>query len=110
MAVIKVKVVSIIGRIGELDNVTEICGRSGVFHPDHALQFYDSAEQFSQLNEENPFSSSLQKLFDSLSVIGQTPTLLPEKEIRNLPIVPQEAQDYVSHFAHSMNDLQTERA
>ncbi|WOC33282.1 MULTISPECIES: V-type ATP synthase subunit I [Caproicibacterium] len=109
MAVIKVKVVSIIGQINELDRVTEICGRSGVFHPDHALQFYDHTEQFAQLNEENPFSSQLQRLFDSLSVIGKTPSLLSEKEIRGLSLTPQTAKAYTARFSAQMEALQEKR-
>lgn len=109
MAVIKVKVVSIIGRLNELNRVTEICGRSGIFHPDHALDFYENTEKFSQLNEENPFSGSLQKLYDSLSVIGHTPVLLPEENIRNLQIEPQEAQNYVSRFTETISTMQNKR-
>ena len=56
MAVQKVKIVSMIGRMAELDKLTVICGKSGVFHPENALSFYSDTSGFSPLNEENPVS------------------------------------------------------
>ena len=106
MAVIKVKVASIIGRMDELNRVTEICGRSGIFHPDHALDFYKGTEKFTPLNEDNPFSGFLQKMYDSMNSIGQSSVLLPEEQIRRLQITAEEAADYVARFTESVGSLQ----
>ena len=106
MAVIKVKVASIIGRMDELNRVTEICGRSGIFHPDHALDFYKDTEKFTPLNEDNPFSGFLQKMYDSMNSIGQSSVLLPEEQIRRLQITAEEAADYVARFTESVGSLQ----
>jgi V/A-type H+/Na+-transporting ATPase subunit I len=46
MAVVKIKVLNVIGRISELDEVTTILGKSGVFHPDNALAFYSDTSEF----------------------------------------------------------------
>lgn len=73
MAVVKIKVLSMIGRMSELDRATEICGRSGSFHPDNALSFYSDTSGFSPLNEENPYSEPLQQLAETLKGIGKNP-------------------------------------
>lgn len=110
MAVIKVKVASIIGRMSELDRVTEVCGRSGIFHPDNALHFYDHTEAFSPVNEENPYANAQQRLVDALSIIRKEPRLLPEQEIRRLHCTDEQAEQYVSHVCDTLNHLQAERA
>ena len=46
MAVSKIKIVNIIGRMEELDAVTAICGRSGEMHPENTLSFYSNPEKF----------------------------------------------------------------
>lgn len=73
MAVAKIKVMSLIGRMSELDHVTEICGKSGSFHPDNALSFYSDTSGFSPLNEENPYMEPLQQLTDAIKGIGKKP-------------------------------------
>ena len=95
MAVIKVKVVSIIGRMQELDRVTEICGRSGFFHPDNALQFYENTEAFTPLSEENRYATALQRLNDALQIINKEPRLLPDEEVQSLPYTDDDAFSYV---------------
>lgn len=110
MAVIKVKVASIIGRMDELENVTEICGRSGVFHPDNALRFYDHTEEFTPVNEENPYASFLQRLSDALMVIKKEAQLLPESEIRKLQYTDEKAESYVDEVCEKLEHLQADRA
>lgn len=110
MAVIKVKVASIIGRMDELESVTEICGRSGVFHPDNALRFYDHTEEFTPVNEENPYASFLQRLSDALMVIKKEAQLLPESEIRKLQYTDEKAESYVDEVCDKLEHLQADRA
>ena len=65
MAVLKIKVMSIIGRMSELDSVAAACGRSGAFHPDNSLSFYSDTSGFSPINEEDPFAGPLQELTEA---------------------------------------------
>ena len=109
MAVIKVKVVSIIGRMQELDRVTEICGRSGFFHPDNALQFYENTEAFTPLSEENRYATALQRLNDALQIINKEPRLLPDEEVQSLPYTDDDAFSYVDTLCEKLTAVQTAR-
>lgn len=62
MAVLKIKIASIIGRMNELERVTAICGKSSMFHPDNSLSFYSDTSDFTPLNEENPYTEPLQRM------------------------------------------------
>lgn len=73
MAVAKMKIVSIVGLLHELDSVIKMCGKSQVFQPDDASHFYSEMKGFTQLNEKNSYSMSLQLLKDTLESAGLEP-------------------------------------
>ena len=110
MAVLKVDVVSIIGRMADLDQVTALCGRSCVFHPDNALSFYSDTSEFSPLNEENPYSEPLQQLTDALTGAKKRLELLSADEVAKIDMTPEELQSCVTSIAASFNELQSQRA
>lgn len=109
MAVQKIKVASIIGRMIDLDRVTAVCGKSGSFHPDNSLSFYSDTSGFSPLNEENPYSAPLQKLTDAVNGSRKKLVLLDESKMENVQYSREELDAYVRRLATSLNDLQTER-
>lgn len=109
MAVLKIKVVSIIGRMDDLDQVTAMCGKSCVFHPDNALSFYSDTSDFSPLNEENPYSEPLQQLADSLAGSKRKLELLTADEVANLNISRNDLNSYITSICSSFKELQTER-
>ncbi len=110
MAVLKVKVVSIIGRMADLDQVTALCGKSCVFHPDNALSFYSDTSDFSPLNEENPYSEPLQQLADALVGSKKKLELLTADEVANINISTEDLNSYVKFISSAFRDLQNERA
>lgn len=110
MAVLKIKVTSIIGRMGDLDKVTAVCGKSGVFHPDNSLSFYSDTSDFTPLSEENPYSAPLQRLTDAVNVSRKKLELLSEKEMENVQFTREETESYVRSIASSLDGLQKERA
>lgn len=59
MAVVKLKEVSIIGKLSELDKVATICGQSNVFHSDNAMNFYADTPDFTAYNEDNPYCRAI---------------------------------------------------
>lgn len=109
MAVQKIKVASIIGRMIDLDRVTAVCGKSGSFHPDNSLSFYSDTSGFSPLNEENPYSAPLQKLTDAVNGSRKKLVLLDESKMENVQYSREELDAYVRRLATSLSDLQTER-
>lgn len=99
LAVIKIKVLNVIGRIHELDQVTTALGKTRVFHPDNALSFYSDTTGFSPLNETNPYAKALGTLSDTLKLIDKEDELskihYPEKAV--LPV--KDWDGYVEHFS-----------
>ncbi|WP_195984159.1 V-type ATPase 116kDa subunit family protein [Clostridium sp. D33t1_170424_F3] len=110
MAVLKIKVTSIIGRMGDLDKVTAVCGKSGVFHPDNSLSFYSDTSDFTPLSEENPYSAPLQRLTDAVNASRKKLELLSEKEMEHVQFTREETESYVRSIASSLDSLQKERA
>lgn len=110
MAVQKIKVASIIGRMSDLDRVTTVCGESGAFHPDNPLSFYSDTSGFSPLNEENPYAAPLQKLTDAVNGARKKLVLLEPKDMKNAQYTREELDAYVRRVSASLSDLQKERA
>lgn len=110
MSVIKIDVVSIIGRITDLDNVTALCGRSCVFHPDNALSFYSDTSDFSPLNEENPYLESLQLLTNTFTNTKKKLDLLSSDGFAKADLSAQNVDSRVKSIVDSFNDLQSQRA
>lgn len=108
MAVLKIKLTSIIGRMAELDNVTAVCGKSEVFHPDNALSFYSDTSQFLPLTEENPFSQPLQRMVAAAAKVKKKLRFIEDKA--NRPELPDaELIRYADHFSTTLEDLQVKR-
>jgi V/A-type H+/Na+-transporting ATPase subunit I len=104
LAVIKIKVLNVIGRMDELSKVTEALGSTRVFHPDNALSFYSNAPGFSPVNDTNPYAKSLSQIQDALKLIekdSETSKLhFPEHAV--LPVEDWEA--YANNFSGTINE------
>ena len=109
LAVIKIEVLNVIGRMDELDQVTEALGATRAFHPDNALSFYPDATGFSPLNEANPYAHAITTLTDALRSVGRSDRLAqinyPEKAA--LPV--KDWNGYAEHFNSSLSDLLTQK-
>ena len=110
MAVLKMKVISIIGRMADLDGVTAVCGDSCCFHPDNSLSFYSDTEKFSPITDENPYAEPLQRLTEAISGARKQMELLPRDALSKLHYDKEEWGDYVSRFCKEFESLQNERA
>ena len=110
MAVLKMKVISIIGRMADLDGVTAVCGDSCCFHPDNSLSFYSDTEKFSPITDENPYAEPLQRLTEAISGARKQTDLLPRDALSKLHYDKEEWGDYVSRFCKEFESLQNERA
>jgi len=62
MAVTKMKLVRIMGKLDMLDSAIESCCDSNQFHLDYAMSFFPAAQGFVPINEENPYTAYLEKL------------------------------------------------
>ncbi len=106
MAVAKMKLVSIIGRMNSLDAVVRVCGSSGVFQPDDALSFFSDTSGFAAIKEDNPYADPLSRLEAAVGRAGGTLSLtdLPEA------LSDQELFEYVQDFVSHVSVLSRQRA
>ena len=68
MAVVKMKLLSVIGSIDQLDPVLDTCCSSENFHLDQAMSFFKDKSEFIPLNDENPYTLYLNKLNDAVKL------------------------------------------
>ncbi len=104
MSVVKIKVLSVVGRMSELDAVTEALGRSCAFHPDNALSFYSDTSGFSPLNEENPYAGSLNRLTQTAGALGKRLEPMSARELEKAA-PPEDWKPYVENTADSFARL-----
>ena len=105
LAVVKVKVISIIGRMAELEDTTSVLGESCAFHPDNALSFYSDTSGFSPLNEENPYTASLTKLSDTLKSINKSVDVLSIRGVKKISSKIGDWKGYAERLAGSFTEL-----
>ena len=105
MAVAKMKLVSIIGHMQNLDAVVRVCGSCGVFQPDDALTFFSDTSGFAAIKEDNPYADPLSRLEAAAGRAGGTLALtdLPET------LSDQELADYVQDFSSTVAELSRQR-
>ncbi len=103
MAVSKMDIVNVIGGLSALNAASEVCGKSGVFHPDNPMLFYAKNQILAPLHEENPYQEPLQKLHTALKLLGKE---LP-KEIQNSDssLEKSEACSYAESFIAKLDTL-----
>lgn len=106
MAVLSVKIASIIGVTSALDDVVKICGKSQVFHPDDALSFYSTTKKFAPCLDKNEFSEPLKKLKDAVAEIGQNLKLV---DIDRFEASYKEINEYVNYICQKLKRLIDER-
>lgn len=106
MAVVKLKEVSIIGKLADIDDVATVCGKTNAFHADNALNWYADAPDVTSYSEENPYSEPLQQLTDAIGKAGKTLTLLSEKESKSLSMDKEELIAYAQDIANKITELE----
>lgn len=105
LAVIKIKVLNIIGRMDELDLVTEAIGSSRSFHPDNALSFYSDTTGFSPLNDTSPYSKPMTEISDTLRLIGKS-SETAKISYRNKAVLPvKDWENYPAGFSSAAADF-----
>ncbi|QAT49791.1 ATPase [Caproiciproducens sp. NJN-50] len=105
MAVVKIKILNVIGRLSELDEVTTALGKSGVFHPDNALAFYSDTSEFIPLNDENPYTDALHLMDETLKSIDRHVDLLNSRTVEKIAPTIKNWRSYVKNFSASVNNL-----
>ena len=94
MAVTTMKLVTIVGLMPHLDDVMQVCGESGLFHPEDALTFFSDTKDFSAVREENPYTEPLNRLKGAIQRLGAQP-----EEARPSPLSEKELLAYIQDFS-----------
>ena len=64
MAVAKMKLVNIVGRLKDFDRVVQKCCINGDFHPEQSSLALEQYEEFIPIDEPNPYEKATQKAID----------------------------------------------
>lgn len=106
MAVMKMRLLSIIGSIDQLDSVLDTCCASENFHLDQAMSFFKDKSEFVSLNDENPYIFYLNKLNDAIKLAR-----LKSKPVQDSDLLMNwdEIKDYVETTSKTLADYQDEK-
>lgn len=101
MAVSKMKTVSIIGKVSQLDDVIDVCAKSGCFQPEPAMNYINNSdlEGFEQKAEENPYAVTMQKLTDIMNASGRQ---LKTVEIDDFKMSRAQIAVFISELVNSV--------
>ena len=106
MAVMKMKLLSIIGSIDQLDAVLDTCCSSENFHLDQAMSFFKDKSEFVSLNDENPYTFYLNKLSDAVKLARLEAAPVEDSD---LLMNWDEIKDYVENTSTRLAAYQEEK-
>ncbi len=102
MAVCEMNFVSMIGPLKRIDELANTCGELGVFQPDNISSFYSNTDNFLPIIEENPFSSLLMKLKNSIYSCGGK---FEKVDISKFQVSRSKMEKYIDYFSSKVNGL-----
>ncbi len=94
------------GKLSELDNFIAACRKSGEFHPENTCRYLSGSMGFVPPNENNPYSSTLQKIEELASVSGFT--LSPSNEAADYPF-NEDITKYIDEVRAKLDSLYSDR-
>lgn len=99
MALSKMKLISVIGMTRHLDEVVTVLGKSGVFHPDDATEFFSETEKFLPVTTKNEAANILSKLKNVMTQTDITPQIV---NIDEFDITDEEMSDMVEKYEEKL--------
>ncbi|WP_099204843.1 V-type ATP synthase subunit I [Scatolibacter rhodanostii] len=108
MAIAKMKRISIIGNMKDLDAVTTKCCHSEVFHPEE-IQHFENADKLLPINEENPYEEWIAEITEALTVLHKKPELIEKTKASQLDFARDEAEQYVQYVSDTLMALRNKR-
>lgn len=102
MAVSEMNFISMIGPLEKINDIVNICGKSGAFQPDNVFSFYSNTDGFSNISDENPFSEPLQKLKNAVYSCGAN---LTRVDVSSFHVNISKIDRYVAWISKSIDDL-----
>lgn len=104
MAIEKMMLVNILGKISALDATVEACCLDDDFHPERTMSFLEFTDGYTSITDENPYSPLLQTM-DELAK-GHTPGPDEDRDYRCLSMDLKDLQHYVQDLSARFGSLQ----
>lgn len=102
MAIAKMKLCNIVGRLKDFDSVVRSCCLHGDFHPEQSSLALDDVEEFIPIEDQNPYTRALQKAVD----IGVHSDIhLKYSNFDNLKMSDSELEDFIEKTEGEINKL-----
>lgn len=92
MAIAKMKLVNIVGRLKDFDIAVRSCCLNGNFHPEQSSTALDDVEEFGPIEDFNPYTKALQKAVD-IAVHSDIP--LHFSDFDSLGMTTSQLDDYI---------------
>lgn len=96
------KLINIIGMMSEIDDVINVCGKSGVFQPDDVFSFYSNTENFFPIGNENIYTAPLKLLSDTLKYSGMS---LKKVDVEDFEVEKTQINEYVEYFSSKLKSM-----
>ena len=106
MAISSMQSINIIGLMDDIENVVNILGESGVFHPDDVNSFYSDIREFSHLQSKNIYADPLSNLKAS---IGLTKREFPLIDVSDFNPDFEEMKNFSKKVSDEINVLVDEK-
>lgn len=102
MAIAKMKLVNIVGRLKNFDSVVRGCCIEGNFHPEQSSLAIGDYEEFIPIDEINPYGQSLHKAVD---IAVHSGIKLLYSDFEKLSMSDKDLENYVAHTESTVNGL-----
>lgn len=102
MAIAKMKLCNIVGRLKDFDTVVRSCCLQGNFHPEQSTLALDNVEEFLPIEEYNPYTKNLQTAVD---VGVHSDIALEYRPFEKLGLSDEELADAIKKTESEVNEL-----
>ncbi|MDD6275590.1 MAG: V-type ATPase 116kDa subunit family protein [Clostridia bacterium] len=106
MAIEKMKLIRVGGKMENLDDFIMSCCISGEFHPENAMNYLSDSLGYANLNEENPYTEYIQKIEEFASVAG---IVLKDSVDENEIVIDRSESEYVKELTDHLTEVSESR-
>ncbi len=107
MSLTKMKLVNVIGTMSALDEVVDALGRTGVFQPDDASEFFSDNESMIPINASNDYAPLLDRLKELMNGSGITPAIVSSPEFDSMTL--EEVRAFINDTSSELGALISEK-
>ena len=106
LAIEKMKLVRIFGKVDNLDSFLTSCCISGDFHPENAMNYVSANMGYVPVSDENPYTATIQKIEELAQISGAT---LKETFKGQEIIVDADEADYIDELVTKLSRVHGRR-